>query len=326
MSTAKRLIAALLCCIILFFAAVRLPVPEKNRIVEDEELPPASISRLYRDAGSIILCECVYVLPEGESFSGSLYIIKEVIDGSVEKDRLIRLPIEAQPGTEYLLYLYQEGDTVKLMTEQPIPVVDGMVTLENESCSYQSVVRDIERQKKILTIPSQSFYYGEFEALVAACDEIAACRVLSISDPTETVCRSGDKGESTLSTMNQVFVTLKVETGYSGRLVRGDSIEAALSPLDAVPIINARDLSPKNAEVPEQHWLESGGTYIFFLLRSTDQKSAYYFLVNPFEGYVPVRGGKLTPPEYNESFAGIKELGEFNKKLREVFESGEAEE
>lgn len=321
MRALKRIAAVLMLLLILFAVSVGLPLPDDRSDPNETELPPASVSLLYRDAEKIVISTCMRTANPDAGRPLATFRVDEVLDGAAEAGSTFDIAAEAQLGGRYLFYLApgeEDGEDYRIMTGQPVPVNGGTAEFENAVCSIESIKRDIEEQRKILTVPSQSFFYGEFSALANACDEIVAARVLSVSEPTDIPCRSVGGGESTFSTQKQVFIRIKVENGFFGGLRYGDKLDVVLSPYNGRPVINATDLTPKIVDAHSAHGPKAGSRYVFFLLRSEDVKSDYYFMVNPYEGYVALSGNAISHPYYNEAFSEINDLRVFSDRLRDA--------
>lgn len=318
---AKRILAVILFALMIAAAAVRLPAAEPAQNGADE-IPPASVSRLYRESDRILLATCTRVTEDEEGNISSRFIAEEALEGEAAENEIIILPVSASQGARYLLYLKSE-DGGEAAAAEPFAVEDDSIICENEPCTIESIRADIERQRRILTVPAESLYYGSLEGLAAACDEIVVARVLSVSEPTETVCRAEGKGESTLATLEQVFLRIKIENGLFGSLRYGDKLSVVLSPYSSRPVINASTLTPKTVGAPPASYPKAGSVYIFFLERSEDSKSDYYFTVNPYEGYVMLLGNTITHPYYNEAFREINDLRKFSELLRAAMEPPE---
>ncbi|MBO4562821.1 MAG: hypothetical protein J5772_04335 [Clostridia bacterium] len=331
MGAFKKILAALLAALLLCAAAVSLPLPDRIAASKTEEIPPAAISHLYREAEMILIGACMRVSQSDDGASFARFSVSRVLDGAENVGAMISLPVNAEPGEQYLLYL-KRGDgsegapLFRLLTEEPIHVENGRISFEGESCSIDSVERDIVRQSKILTVPAQSFFYNDLSGLAEACDEIIIARVLSVSEPTETVCRSTLKGESTLATLEQVFLKIRVENGLGGGLKYGQKLNVVLSPYYVRPVINATDLSVKTVAAPPETYPAVGSAYIFFLLKSEDTRSDRYFTVNPYQGYVLLFGNSMIRPYYNTALKEMNDLRIFAQRLRAAEAAGGAEE
>ena len=333
MNTAKKIIAAVLGLIIVFAAAVELPLPDRRASKRGEETPPAALSLLYRDAERILLCSCIRVETAEDGEPRPRFRIDEVLEGPEPDSRFFSFACAAAAGAQYLLYLKTPEPTEEeqkpspvIMTGAPIPVEDGRLIWENRAYSVDSVRRDIARQRAILTVPSQSFYYDDLDSLALACDQIVIARVLSVGDPVETVCRSVEKGESTLSTVEQIFVRIKVENGFYGGLPYGTRLTVAISPDYSRPVINATDLTPVSFPTGPTARPTPGSVYIFFLLENEDPRSEVYFPVNPYEGCVLLLENNIIHSYYNNAFLDIYDLKLFSRRLQEIFFPPEPEE
>lgn len=280
--------------------------------------PPASISILYREADSVLLATCMRLTGDEEEPLAARFCVDKVLDGAAEEGDVITLPLEASAGVRYLLYLRNTENGQELVTEAPIPVDSGSVVYGNEIVSIESIAEDMERQRRIIPIPSGSYFYGSLETLAPACDEIVIARVLSASGPVDTVCRSVKKGESTLSTFGVVFVRLKVENGFYGSLSYGDKLDVVITPYNAIPVTNATDLTPMTADAPPMLTPEVGSAYIFFLKKGGDSKTPRYFPINPYEGCVMLVGSSVIHPYYNDALKGVDDLAGFSERLREL--------
>lgn len=323
---AKRILLLALAALILFAAAVRLPLPDTRRSGTEEDPPPAAISRLYREADAIVICVCLRANAAQGETGPSRFLIRRVLDGAAEEGEILDLPAAAETGREYLVYM-GEGETGEVeLCAEPILVEEGAIGFEGETCSIASIMNDIDRQRRILTVPAQSFYYGSLPELAAACDEIIVGKVISVSEPTETECRSESKGESTFSTVEQVFIRVRVENGLFGGLRYGDKLNVVLTPYFAASVIKAADLNPKTVDPPPASYPKVGASYIFFLVRSEDKKSDRYFTVNPYEGCVLLIGNNVFHAYYNEAFREINDLRRFSDDLKKALYGAEGEE
>ncbi len=320
----KIVLAALLGLAVLFAVSVSIPVSRSMTDPVKESQPPAALSQKYREAERILLVTCLRSIRNKDNEIEYRFLIDRVLDGPDKTGTVIGLDAEAETGKQYLLYLKklsagegQEPASYEVLTGKPIPVVDGRVSYAGETCSVESIAADIEKQRTVLTVPAQKYFYNDFSSLVGACDEIVIGRVMSVSEPRETVCRSTVKGESTVSRLEQVFMRVRIENGLFGGFRSGEKINVVLEPYYVRPVINATDLTPKNVSSPPESSPRVGSVYIFFLLRSEDEKSDHYFTVNPYEGYVRIVGDDLTYPYYNTAFKGINDLKVFSARLRE---------
>ncbi len=278
--------------------------------------PPAALSMLYREADIVLLATCMRITGEETEPVSARFCVDKVLDGAAEEGEVMTLPVKADAGVRYLLYIKNVDGARELVTDSPIPVDSGSIVYDNEIVSIESIAEDMARQRRIISIPSGSYYYGSLDTLAPACDEIVIARVISAAGPTPAVCRSVKKGESTLSTFDVVFVRLKVENGFYGSLSYGDKLDAVITPYNAIPVTNATDLAPMTADAPPMLTPEVGSAYIFFLIKGGDSKSVRYFPVNPYEGCVMLVGSSVIHPYYNDALKGVDDLAGFSEKLR----------
>lgn len=300
----------------LVLLAVHPSISSQKQVSNDP--PPAALSMLYREADTVLLATCMRLTGEEAEQVAARFCVDKVLDGAAEEGDVITLAAEATAGVRYLLYIKNTDNGRELVSGSPIPVDSGNVIYENEVVSIESISEDMARQRKIIAIPSGLYFYGSLESLAPACDEIVIARVLSASEPTGTVCRSVMKGESTLSTLGMVFVRLKVENGFYGSLSYGDKLDVAIAPYNAIPVVNATDLTPMTADAPPVLTPQVGSAYIFFLIRGEDKKTVRYFPVNPYEGCVLLVGSSVIHPYYNDALKGIDDLAGFSARLREL--------
>lgn len=323
----KRLALSLLAVLILFVTAVQLPSADHFNAPQ-EKTPPASIRMMYRDAACIALATCMRMAPKDGDKTISRFAIDETLAGDLDVGAVVNVEADAVPGEQYLLYL-KPFDTSEL-TEDTIlaPVYDsllisvnqGTVSFKGETCTLDSVRDDIEKQKAVLSVPSKKFYYNDFNSLIESCDAVLICRVLSVSEPTMTVCRSTGNGESTVNTLEQVFVRARVENPLFSGFKSGNKIDIVIEPHDVKPVINATDLTQKKVNTPPESTPTVGKVYIFFLVKSDDAKNNRFFTVNPYEGYVLLIGDSIIHPYYNNAFQQINDLGRFSELLKKALD------
>ncbi len=318
----RKILAALLAAAVIFIAAVDLSLPERRLVPKRSAPPPAAVSMMYREADIIILANCTRVShPDGGAVRAR-FTVESSPQGNAAKGTAFSLNTEAAAGQRYLLYLNKLESSgaepaYELIEGGIMPVTDGVVVFSGEKFTLESVLADIKRQQSILTVPAAEFYYNDFDSLVDACDEIIVGRVLKVSEPQSTVCRSSLKGESTLNTLDEIFMEVRIENPLYTDLAAGETISVVLEPYYVRPVTNAQDLSTKKVPVPPEGTPEAGEVYVFFLMRSADKKSGMYFTVNPYQGYVLLVGNTMIHPYYNEAFERINDLRRFAALLRE---------
>lgn len=135
-----------------------------------------------------------------------------------------------------------------------------------------------------------------------------------------TVCRSTGNGESTVNTLEQVFVRARVENPLFSGFKSGNKVDIVIEPHDVKPVINATDLTQKKVNTPPESTPTVGKVYIFFLVKSDDAKNNRFFTVNPYEGYVLLIGDSIIHPYYNNAFQQINDLGRFSELLRKALD------
>lgn len=315
----KRMLLGLLAAAMLLGVAFYLPLPNRPSEARRGDQPVAAISIMYRDAELVLLAACMRVTQTDEGLPNARFTVDEVLAGKAEAGDVLSVPMNADPGKQYLLYLKtdpESGGGYVPVSDSAVTVEEGTAYLEGRSCTLESIREDMERQNSILTVPAQKFFYNDFPSLAAACDEIVVARVLSVSEPTDTVCRSARRGESVVSTLEQVFMRVRVENGLYGSFKSGDKLSVVLEPYYVRPVINATDLSVKTVSAPPESLPQVGRSYIFFLLRSEDVKSDIYFTVNPYEGYVLLIGNTVRRPYYNTAMSEMNDLRIFAERLR----------
>lgn len=281
---------------------------------------PASLSKLFRDADLIAVATCLLNTLSADDDIPTGFRIDRTVYGRASSGEVIKVDASADAGRKYLLYLKKSdpSDTVySVLTQDPIPFTDNAATYESVSFPIESILKDIERQEKILTIPSKFYYYDDFHALITSCDEVILGRVISVSKPTATLCRSEAKGETTQSSMNMVFVRIKVENSFSDSFEYGDFIKMVLAPYNSIPIINDTDLTPITSSSPYFNVPSVGNTYVFFLIKGEDKKRDDYFTVNPYEGYVLILKNEIIRPYYNYALKNISDLDTLSMMMKQ---------
>ena len=323
MKRAKLILTLLLAAAALFFVCAELPMRAGRDDPGSAALPP-SVGIRYRDADRILLATCMRISQTEGAPARARFTVDEVFEGEASVGSAITVAAEAEPGKQYLLYLRTRTDPetggsagTELVPGSPITVSDGVAECDGAEFTLESLRRDVARQRRILTVPAEEYYYADLDSLIAACDEIVVARVLSVSEPQETLCRSAGKGESTLSTLEEVFVSVSVENGLSGERESGEKLSIVLEPNFVRPVINAQDLSAKTSAAPPETALRVGSAYVFFLKKSEDPKSARYFTVNPYEGCVLLAGSTVVRPYYNEAMARVNDVAALARLIAE---------
>ena len=323
MKKSKLIPALLLAAVVLFFVCAEFPMRAGREDPRSAAIPP-SVSIRYRDADRILLATCMRVSQTEGAPARARFKIDEVFEGAASEGATLTVAAEAEPGRQYLLYLMTRVDPetgesagTELVPGSLITVNDGVAEVDGAEFTLESLRRDVARQRNILTVPAEEYYYSDLGSLIEACDEIVIARVLSVSEPKETLCRSVGKGESTLNTLEELFVSVCVENGLAGELRGGEKLSIVLEPHYARPVINAQDLSAKTVAAPPVSTPRVGSAYVFFLIRSEDPKSDRYFTVNPYEGYVLLSGSAVIRPYYNEAMARINDVATLAAMLKE---------
>ncbi len=272
----------------------------------------------YRDSSQIVYATCVVSFSSPSGTSTSRFRVSRVIEGDLAVGETISISEKASVGEQYLLYLtsgaganYAEDIAeFALVTNGLVPVVNGSVEYDGVRLSIETVEADIAEQDAVLTVPAQSFYYNSFDELMGACDSVFIGKVVSIGEPVSTVCRSTEKGESVQSTVTIRNVTVSVINGLESTLSSGDIITLVLPSSQLHSVINASDLSAvvtgSEPELPAED-----EAYLFFLDRSTDDKSECFFTVNPYQGYVRLCGNTIVVPIYNRAMLDCRDLFKF---------------
>lgn len=328
----KVLLALAVAAIILFAVTAELPLPVRTDEPKRFSPPPPAVSLLYREADGVMLATCTRVTRLEGQPTRSRFRIDDEIDGLSFGGEDVTLIAEALPGQQYLIYVRRfadpdtgENDGIEVVPGGLIAVDEGQAVYGGAGFALESVLSDIERQKKILSVPAAGYYYGDLASLAAACGEIVVGRVLSVSDPTPTLCRSSSRGESTLSTLDEIFISISVENALSGSASPGQKLSVVLEPWYARPVTNALDLTPHTVPVPPESSPRVGSSYVFFLIKSGDSKSPVYFTVNPYEGYVLLAGDTLVCPYYNGALAGVPDIKKLAEELRLLSEDSNVE-
>ena len=329
MRTVKRLLTFLLAVVFAFgISYATFTVSEQEPVsagVSSAASTELAIHRSYREASDIVLATCSLQYRSASGNAVSRFTVDKVYDGTLSVGDSITLSGGAKVGESYLLYLGQGGGAdyaedeagFVSVTDQLISVRGDTAYCGGESYSLSSIIDDLSEQRSVLTIPAQSFYYNDLTELINACDDVVLCRVIGVEGPYSTRCRSNEKGETVLSTVEQTFLTLKVENGFGGEHSYGDRLRVAISPEHMQSVINAGDLSSVHFGSPIK-MPEEGGDYLFFLLHSEDAKSDCCFAVNPYQGCIELDGDRLIRPYYNTAFIGIVSLDEFAGLLARI--------
>lgn len=328
MHMAKRLAAAVLIALFALgvtFAAFTV-TENASAAADTSTAAGASMHRSYREASDIVLATCSLNYTSASGQEVSRFTVSSVYAGGMAAGDTFTLSCDASVGVSYLLYLGRGGGADYAEDESGfVSVSEELITVEGDtarcagvSYSLSSIIEDFDEQRSVLTVPAQSFYYGDLASLAAACDDVALCRVISVDGPYATQCRSDVKGESISSTSNIIYVTLQTENSFGGRHSYGDIIKVAIAPARTQSVINEEDLSSVTYSSPVK-LPAVGGHYVFFLAHSSDAKSDYHFAVNPYQGYVELVEDSIVRPYYNTALDGVYTLEALAARLSELF-------
>lgn len=184
-----------------------------------------------------------------------------------------------------------------------------IVLTDGRKMPLEYLERDIAEQKEMLSIPSHSFFYNEFEELVEACDSIVIGRVKSVDFYEGVTCRFGERGESAEIQRDVYRTQITVLNGLGFGYEYGDTIEM-ITLNDQIPnVIHAdslRPMRPNHCSTPGE-----GGIYIFFLNNSEDKKVDYCFPINPYQGAVRLYGDSIQEVSVNHVMSVFNSLEEF---------------
>ncbi len=324
----RVLLVLLVSAIVLCAAAVYIPDVISSRVSSAEGSHTLALLRgCYRDSSEVVFATCVVSFTSTNGGSTSRFTVDEVLGGDLVVGQTVSVSESASVGKSYLLYLKNGGGADYAEDESGFATVtDGLVAVSGsnavyggESVSLEALTSDISEQSTVLTVPAQSFNYDSLDTLAAAADEIFIGTVVSVSSPEHTLCRSYEKGESVLNTLDVTYVTIRVVNGMGSTLSRGDTVTLALIASRVHSVISATDLTSVSFRSPILQPAE-GSSYVFFLEHSADEKSDVFFTVNPYEGYVRLEGNSLIRPYYNAAMKGMYDLRAFVLYLNELLD------
>lgn len=320
----KRFIAALLCIAALagLCACVGDTEPELS-VAGDDML---GVRQYYRDSSLIVsgTCSLSHINEAGRGCSD--VVVDKVIAGDALPGDVVHCTGGGMTdGAEYLLYLSLGSDKdyaediqgYTIVSGSPILISNGRINVGGVSLSLDDVLADIENNlSRIVTAPSDRYYYSRIGALADACDVIFIGTVTDMPALTGTMFRSRSGGLGSDITIPAAAVSIRALGSVKGSLSYGDEVTLMYAPSLAAEIIDAATLVPLSGGLDALVEPEEGATYLFFLIRSTDAKQSYYFTINPIQGYIRVTGEALAASSANGPARGYYSLSNLVRAIR----------
>jgi len=320
-STKLTLAIAMAVAAMLLLYACATPVG----IMDTDGRAHSDAQRIYRDASLVVrgVCERNHVNAYGVSCYD--FRVDEVIAGAAEVGSFIHITDGAMKDEEeYLLYLVEGEDafytedtnTYTLLTDAPLKITNGKVTLFGVKLSLSDIKRDIAAVKSVITMPYNSYYYKELAALVNAADDIFIGEVLYTPALASRRFRADADGTSVENEMPASIVRVKALGVAAGAFNYGDVVELVYAPSMSSDIIDAATLRPVSYGEMQAPALEQGKIYMFFLVKGPDAKQNYHFAVNPMQGYVEIEGNDVFCSYVNSALVRYRNLNDLIIDIR----------
>ena len=311
------------------FMAVLLLCCACTTLTGTEDVPVSGgndVLRLYRNSSLVVMGACVRNHIDENGAQCSDLSVEEVVAGTAGVGDIVHCTggTMKEEGT-YLLYLAADGDVYHtedmvgytLLTAAPLPVVDGEVEFEGEKLSLGEIRNGIAEQDRVITAPSEIYYYADLESLAAAAEEIFIGRVTRVPKARPMKYRSDSGGSSIENTLDTSVLNVMAYGGIKGSFKYGDEINVVWCPAMSEGMTDAASLRPVSLSPEDVAAPKEGGVYIFFLMSNPDDKQTYYFGINPVQAMAELdEADQVHAGGINIALSGYSSLSALVEKIK----------
>ena len=266
----------------------------------------ADVRQSYRSASLVVSGECIQKINSGDN-AQSRMLIDEVIAGSAREGSEILVKGSYTVGEKYLLYLIEDDDVQYAEDEvgycststDNFVIRDGNVEYGGLQIRFSEFRKEMDEISKVITAPSENYYYSDIRALVNAAENIFIGRVNGASHMRSTKFRTQDGGSTVEKKALSANLTISVYGNIKGDIGYGQEINLVYVPSASENMTDAGTLQPKPVSADKAVKLSEGDTYLFFLAKDPDPKQDHCFPVNSIQGWIKVENDKLTVSDEN---------------------------
>ena len=285
----------------------------------------ADVRQSYRSASLVVSGECIQKINSGDD-TQSRILIDEVIAGKASEGSTILVDGSYTVGERYLLYL-AEGDDVQYSEDEvsyrstsagSFVIRGGNVEYGGSRIKLSEFKNEMDQVSRVITAPSENYYYGDIRALVDASENIFIGRVSGVSHMRRTGFRTQDGGSTVEKKALSANVTVSVYGSVKGDLGYGKEIELVYVPSAGENMTDAETLQPRPVSAGKEVKLSEGDTYLFFLAKDPDPKQDSCFPINSIQGWIKVENDKLTVSDANGVARGYTDLSQLVAAINKV--------
>lgn len=315
----RRLIICMLALILvgLFLVSCTVPnLPTLPAKVDTGDKEISEVKLFYRSSNLIVAGKSVrkhtVTDQDGKESNCTDIIISRVLAGNETLGGIIHVPdIDIKQYNEYLFFLESVDGNFRLLTEKPLQVVDGRVIWTNGTLIALNELQDeFDELANIVVAPSVNYFFDDIYDLMDYVDDIFYATVTSTGKLNNKTIRLERRGLSIESNPTAAQVELYIDDVVKGSVLPGTAVEL-LYLYDKEPaLVNHATMKQIDSIVTDVTYLISGERYVFFTLKSSDEKQNELFMVNPYQGAIRISERGLSPNVANTAIYRVYERNE----------------
>ncbi|MCE5236189.1 MAG: hypothetical protein ABFC62_07665 [Clostridiaceae bacterium] len=323
----RKILAAALLAVLFAGLCASCAIPANVSRSQGDEHALTALKQSYRSASVVLRGVCVQTHTD---LSGALCAdveVKEVLAGKTLTGGIVHCVSGGlKEGGSYLLFLGQGAD-VHYSEDEPAYSVIESDAVEESGSSFKlkstgitltEIRKELRRLDAVIGAPATSYYYMSLGELAAAADEIFLGQVVQAPELTNTAFRSQEGGGTVEQELPASVARVSAYGAVKGALKYGDTVDLIYAPAMSADVVDAATLTATTYGESAVPPLKEGAVYLFFLVRGPDPKQSYYFSVNPFQGYVPVKNDSLSVSYVNKALVPYAELAPLVRDVRAI--------